>query len=49
MRSLMEVVSQGRVDLTQLQTHRFSLEKIAEAYELFGGRLDGVLKVVITP
>src|SRR5437763_10500037 len=49
MRRLMEVVRRGRVDLTPLLTHTFSLERIAEAYELFGERMDGVLKVAIKP
>jgi alcohol dehydrogenase len=47
MRRLMEVVRHGRVDLTPLLTHTFPLEKIADAYELFGERADGVLKVAI--
>ena len=49
MRRLMEVVSSGRVDLTPLLTHRFKLENISEAYEVFGERADGVLKVAIQP
>ena len=49
MRRLMEVVRRGRVDLTPLLTHTFRLERIAEAYELFGGRKEGVLKVAIKP
>jgi len=49
MRRLMEVVRSGRVDLTPLLTHTFSLEKIDEAYKLFGARADGVLKVAIKP
>ena len=49
MRRLMEVVKHGRVDLTPLITHAFSLEKIADAYELFGARADGVLKIAIKP
>jgi len=49
MRRLMEVVTSGRVDLTPLLTHTFPLEKISEAYELFGERKDGVLKVAIKP
>jgi threonine dehydrogenase-like Zn-dependent dehydrogenase len=49
MRRLMEVVRAGRVDLTPLLTHRFSLEQIAEGYRLFGERADGVLKVAIKP
>ena len=49
MRRLMEVVRTGRVDLTPLLTHRFSLDQITEGYKLFGERGDGVLKVAIKP
>jgi threonine dehydrogenase-like Zn-dependent dehydrogenase len=49
MRRLMEVVRSGRVDPTPLLTHTFPLEKITDAYELFGSRGDGVLKVAIKP
>jgi len=48
MRRLMELVRRGRVDLTSLLTHRYPLERIGEAYELFGEHRDGVLKVAIT-
>jgi len=47
MRRLMEIVRAGRVDLTPLLTHRFSLDNITEGYRLFGQRSDGVLKVAI--
>ena len=49
MRRLMEVVRHGRVDFTPLLTHTFPLGKIVDAYQLFGGRSDGVLKVAIKP
>jgi len=49
MRRLMEVVRSGRVDLTPLLTHTFSLDRISDAYDLFSERLDGVLKVAIRP
>jgi threonine dehydrogenase-like Zn-dependent dehydrogenase len=49
MRRLMEVVKHGRVDLTPLLTHTFSLDDIKEAYEVFGKRAGGVLKVAIKP
>lgn len=49
MRRLMELVRGGRLDLTPLLTHSFSLDRIAEAYELFGERRDGVIKVAIRP
>ena len=49
MRRLMSVVASGSVDLRPLVTHRFALERIEDAYELFGHQRDGVLKVAITP
>jgi len=49
MRRLMEIVRRGRVDLTPLLTHTFSLDEIGAGYELFGERRDGVLKVAIKP
>ena len=47
MRRLMALVAEGRVDLTPLLTHTFPLDRITEAYELFGNREDNVLKVAI--
>ena len=49
MRRLMEVVRHGRVDLTPLLTHTFPLDDIKEAYEVFGARAGGVIKVAIKP
>jgi alcohol dehydrogenase len=49
MRRLMEVIQAGRVDLKPLVTHRFKLEDIVAAYDLFSHQRDGVLKVAITP
>lgn len=49
MRRLMSVISSERVDLRSLVTHRFKLDEIEQAYELFGHQRDGVLKVAITP
>ena len=49
MRRLMEVVASGRADLGALVTHRFKLDDIEAAYELFANQRDGVLKVAITP
>jgi threonine dehydrogenase-like Zn-dependent dehydrogenase len=49
MRRLMNLVQSGRFDPTPLLTHRFSLDQIVEAYDLFGSRRDGVLKVAIRP
>jgi alcohol dehydrogenase len=49
MRRLMSMVQSGRFDPRPLITHSFSLDQIVEAYEFFGSRRDGVLKVAIRP
>lgn len=49
MRRLMDVIASGRADLKPLVTHRFKLDDIEAAYELFSHQRDGVLKVAITP
>jgi len=49
MRRLLNVVESGHVDLRGLVTHRFRLDDIEKAYELFSNQRDGVLKVAITP
>jgi len=49
MRRLIELVRHGRVDLRPLLTHSFPLDRITEAYQLFGERRDGVIKVAIKP
>jgi threonine dehydrogenase-like Zn-dependent dehydrogenase len=49
MRRLMSMVQSKRFDPTPLLTHTFSLDQIVEAYDLFGSRRDGVLKVAIRP
>ncbi len=49
MRRLMAVIEAGRLDLGAMVTHRFRLDDIEAAYELFSHQRDGVLKVAITP
>ena len=49
MRRLMNVLESGRADLRPLVTHRFKLDQIEEAYDLFSHQRDGVLKIAITP
>jgi threonine dehydrogenase-like Zn-dependent dehydrogenase len=49
MRRLMELVRQGRLDLTPLLTHTFPLDRITEAYRLFGERREGIIKIAIRP
>jgi alcohol dehydrogenase len=49
MRRLISVVASGRVDLKPLVTHRFRLDDIEAAYDLFAHQRDGVLKVAVQP
>jgi len=44
---LMRLVESHRIDLAPLLTHRFRLDQIGEAYELFSSRRENVLKVAI--
>jgi L-iditol 2-dehydrogenase len=43
------LIETGLVDVRSMITHKFPLEKTAEALELAYARLDGVIKVVVTP
>jgi threonine dehydrogenase-like Zn-dependent dehydrogenase len=49
MRRLMEMVAHERVDLTPLGTHRFALDDIEEAFDLFSHQRGGVLEVALHP
>ena len=49
MKRLINSVASERVDLKPLVTHRFALDQIEQAYDLFANQRDGVLKVAITP
>jgi alcohol dehydrogenase len=49
MRRLMQMVAQGRVDLSPLVTHRFALDDVENAFELFSQQRDGVMKVALHP
>jgi threonine dehydrogenase-like Zn-dependent dehydrogenase len=49
MRRLMSVVRARRFPFRELVTHTFPLDRIVDAYDLFGHQRDGVLKVAIRP
>ena len=46
---ILRLIAEGKIDTTPLITHRYPLEKIEEAYDLFENRRDNVIKVAITP
>jgi threonine dehydrogenase-like Zn-dependent dehydrogenase len=49
MRRLMSMVTHGRIDLTPLVTHQFTLDQLPEAFDLFSHQSGGVMKVAIYP
>lgn len=46
---IMELIASGRGDLRSLVTHRFRLDQVEAACDLFAHQRDGVLNVAITP
>ena len=49
MPEIINLVAAGRVRLRELITHAFSLDEFAAAYSTFTERIDGALKVVVSP
>ena len=47
--AILSLIAEGKLDTTPLITHTYPLSRIAEAYDLFEHRRDGVLKVAVTP
>ncbi|MBR5870150.1 MAG: alcohol dehydrogenase catalytic domain-containing protein [Clostridia bacterium] len=43
----LRLIEEGQIDTEPLLTHTYPLERIAEAYELFEGKRDGVIKVAV--
>ena len=43
----LKLIAEGKLDTEPLITHTYPLSKIAEAYELFENRRDGVIKVAV--
>ncbi len=46
---ILRLIGEGKIDTTPLITHRFPLTDIEEAYRIFEEKLDGVIKIAITP
>lgn len=44
---ILSLIEQGKIDTEPLLTHTYPLSKIEEAYELFEGKRDGVIKVAV--
>ena len=48
MRRLMSVIQSSRLDLKPMVTHRYALDDIVAAYDLFSHQRDGVLKIALS-
>ena len=46
---ILALIEQGKIDTTPLITHRFRLEEIEKAYRVFENKLDGVIKIALSP
>lgn len=44
---ILQLIKEGKIDTTSLITHRYPLSRIAEAYEVFEHKYDGVIKIAI--
>lgn len=44
---ILRLISDGKINTEPLITHTYPLNKIADAYELFENKLDGVIKIAI--
>jgi L-iditol 2-dehydrogenase len=46
---VLELMSLGRINAKEMITHRFAIDEIHQAMKTFVERIDGALKVVVTP
>ena len=44
---ILRLIAEGQIDTTPLITHRYPLNRIEEAYQLFESKADGMMKVAI--
>lgn len=44
---ILALIEAGKIDTTPLITHKFKLDEIEKAYDIFENRLDGVMKIAI--
>jgi len=45
--SVVSLVSQGRLDLSHMLTHRMPFEKVGDAFEMYSNKLDNSIKILL--
>ena len=43
-----DLVNQGRLDLSYLVTHRMGMDGVQQAYDLYSQKTDGIIKAVMS-
>ena len=46
---ILSLIEAGKIDTTPLITHRYTLQDIEKAYHIFENKLDGVIKIAVSP
>lgn len=49
LKPLLKLIMDGKIDISQIITHRLKLKDAPKAYKLFNDKKDGCIKVVMTP
>ena len=47
MKELVDVIEQGKLDVTPVVTHRMKFDDVIRAYEIFDKRLEGAIKILV--
>ena len=46
---ILRLIAEGRLDTTCLITHRFTLDQVMEAYDIFENKKEHVMKIAVKP
>lgn len=49
LKPLLKIIEDGKIDPTQVITHRINLDEVPETYKLFNNRKEGCVKAIIKP
>ena len=46
---ILRLIAEGRLDTTCMITHRFTLDQVMEAYDIFENKKEHVMKIAVRP